>query len=162
MFLRSKSTDRIFTSAVNSQMSVITAREGDLLCRMWIPIGEGVFELAAELERRGYAAFLPALRFEEQFCEGAAEQDLWRRCIVGRAMQRLGRPGPLNEDFGKPTSFYHSAEADARLFLAEVLERSDIYLLALAVRHEARFVTVDTGIPLAAVRKATAQNLVVL
>lgn len=89
-------------------MSVITAREGDLLCRMWIPIGEGVFELAAELERRGYAAFLPALRFEEQFCENAAEQNLWRRCIVGRAMQRLGRPGPLNEDFGEPTSFYHS------------------------------------------------------
>lgn len=39
---------------------------------------------------------------------------------------------------------------------------TDIYLLALAVRHEGRFVTFDTGIPLAAVRKATAGNLVVL
>jgi len=39
---------------------------------------------------------------------------------------------------------------------------TDIYLLALAVRHEGRFVTFDSVIPLAAVRKATARNLVVL
>ena len=39
---------------------------------------------------------------------------------------------------------------------------TDIYLLALAVRHKERFVTFDTGIPLAAVRKATAVNLIVL
>ena len=39
---------------------------------------------------------------------------------------------------------------------------TDIYLLALAVRHEARFVTFDSGIALAAVRKATPRNLVVL
>jgi uncharacterized protein len=39
---------------------------------------------------------------------------------------------------------------------------TDIYLLALAVVHEARFVTFDGKIPLAAVRKAKSQNLVVL
>jgi toxin-antitoxin system PIN domain toxin len=39
---------------------------------------------------------------------------------------------------------------------------TDIYLLALAVQHEGRFVTFDTGIPLAAVRKATSRNLLVL
>jgi uncharacterized protein len=39
---------------------------------------------------------------------------------------------------------------------------TDIYLLALAVHHDGRFVTFDTGIPLAAVRKATTQHLVVL
>ena len=39
---------------------------------------------------------------------------------------------------------------------------TDIYLLALAVQHEGRFVTFDTGIPIAAVRKATTQNLLVL
>jgi toxin-antitoxin system PIN domain toxin len=39
---------------------------------------------------------------------------------------------------------------------------TDIYLLALAVRHGGRFVTFDTGIPLAAVRKATKQNLLML
>ena len=39
---------------------------------------------------------------------------------------------------------------------------TDIYLLALAVRHEGRFVTFDTGIPLVAVRKATTRHLVVL
>jgi toxin-antitoxin system PIN domain toxin len=39
---------------------------------------------------------------------------------------------------------------------------TDIYLLALAVEHEARFVTFDGKIPLAAVRKAKPKNLVVL
>ena len=39
---------------------------------------------------------------------------------------------------------------------------TDIYLLALAVQHEGRLVTFDTGIPLAAVRKATTQNLLIL
>ena len=38
---------------------------------------------------------------------------------------------------------------------------TDIYLLALAVEQEGRFVTFDTGVPLAIVRKATADNLVV-
>ena len=39
---------------------------------------------------------------------------------------------------------------------------TDIYLLALAVQHEGRLVTFDTGIPLAAVRKATTQHLLIL
>jgi toxin-antitoxin system PIN domain toxin len=39
---------------------------------------------------------------------------------------------------------------------------TDIYLLALAVQHEGRLVTFDSGIPIAAVRKATTQNLLIL
>jgi uncharacterized protein len=39
---------------------------------------------------------------------------------------------------------------------------TDIYLLALAVQHDGRLVTFDSGIPLAAVRKATTQNLLIL
>jgi uncharacterized protein len=39
---------------------------------------------------------------------------------------------------------------------------TDIYLLALAVQHEARLVTFDAGIPLSAVRKATTQKLLIL
>jgi hypothetical protein len=39
---------------------------------------------------------------------------------------------------------------------------TDIYLLALAVKRGGTFVTFDTGIPLAAVRKATRQNLLIL
>jgi toxin-antitoxin system PIN domain toxin len=39
---------------------------------------------------------------------------------------------------------------------------TDIYLLALAVERAGKFVTFDAGIPLAAVRKATTHNLVVL
>jgi uncharacterized protein len=39
---------------------------------------------------------------------------------------------------------------------------TDIYLLALAVKRGGRLVTFDTAIPLAAVRKATTQNLLIL
>ena len=39
---------------------------------------------------------------------------------------------------------------------------TDIYLLALAVQHEGRLVTFDNGITLAAVRKATTQNMLIL
>jgi predicted nucleic acid-binding protein len=39
---------------------------------------------------------------------------------------------------------------------------TDIYLLALAVRHEGRLVTFDDGIPLTAVRNATTQRLLIL
>jgi toxin-antitoxin system PIN domain toxin len=39
---------------------------------------------------------------------------------------------------------------------------TDIYLLALAVQHEGRLVTFDTGIPLAAVRNSTTQKLLIL
>jgi toxin-antitoxin system PIN domain toxin len=39
---------------------------------------------------------------------------------------------------------------------------TDIFLLALAVKHAGKLVTFDSGIPLAAVRKATQQNLLVL
>jgi toxin-antitoxin system PIN domain toxin len=39
---------------------------------------------------------------------------------------------------------------------------TDIYLLALAVERAGRFVTFETGIPLAAVPEAAASNLVVL
>ena len=39
---------------------------------------------------------------------------------------------------------------------------TDVYLLALAVQHEGRFVTFDGRIPLQAVRHATDRNLAVL
>ena len=39
---------------------------------------------------------------------------------------------------------------------------TDLYLLALAVKHKGTLVTFDQGIPLSAVRKATAEHLLVL
>ena len=39
---------------------------------------------------------------------------------------------------------------------------TDIYLLALAVKHKARLVTLDQGIALGAVRGASTKNLVIL
>jgi hypothetical protein len=102
-------------------MTLITARDGDRLCRKWIKVGETVFELAAQLQQRGFAAFLPEQRFAEQFCESAAEHDLWRRGVVERATEQLGRPAPLREDFGEPASFFRS-KLLAELERARVLE----------------------------------------
>jgi predicted nucleic acid-binding protein len=39
---------------------------------------------------------------------------------------------------------------------------TDIFLLALAVQHAGKLVTFDDGIPIAAVRNATKENLLVL
>jgi uncharacterized protein len=39
---------------------------------------------------------------------------------------------------------------------------TDIYLLALAVKHDGRLVTFDRGIPLSAVRRAEARHIVVI
>jgi len=39
---------------------------------------------------------------------------------------------------------------------------TDVYLLALAVSHGARFVTLEKSIPLGAVRRATAESLTVI
>jgi toxin-antitoxin system PIN domain toxin len=39
---------------------------------------------------------------------------------------------------------------------------TDVYLLALAVKHDGRFVTFDRGIPLSAVRGAESRHLVVV
>jgi len=39
---------------------------------------------------------------------------------------------------------------------------TDVYLLALASRHEGRLVTFDAGIPLDAARKATTQRVLIL
>ena len=39
---------------------------------------------------------------------------------------------------------------------------TEIYLLALAVQHDGRLVTFDSGIPLTAVRRATPQKLLIL
>ena len=39
---------------------------------------------------------------------------------------------------------------------------TDVYLLALAVRHEGRFVTFDARVPLSAVPRATSAHLVVV
>ena len=39
---------------------------------------------------------------------------------------------------------------------------TDVYLLALAVAHDARLVTLDTRIPISAVRGATGEHLVVI
>ena len=67
---------------------------------------------------------------------------------------------------------YHSFIADDISILDDALidlnylvghrQLTDVYLLALAVAHDARLVTLDTRIPLRAVRGATDERLVVI
>lgn len=55
---------------------------------------------------------------------------------------------------------------DARLIDAERVhgprQLTDLYLLAMAVRHQGRFVSFDSGIALAAVHEARSEHLLVL
>ena len=58
-------------------------------------------------------------------------------------------------------SILDDALVDARQ-LSGYRQITDVYLLALAVAHNARLVTLDTNIPLGTVRGATETHLVVL
>ena len=107
----------------------------------------------------------------------------WASCPITqngciRIMSSLGYPNPLPVQ----AVIEHLAEAcrqnihefwpdEISLLDSDVVDSTrihgprqltDIYLLALAVQHEGRLVTFDTGIPLAAVRKATTQKLLIL
>jgi toxin-antitoxin system PIN domain toxin len=107
----------------------------------------------------------------------------WASCPITqngsiRIMSNPGYPNPLPVQ----AVIEHLAEAcqqdihefwpdDVSLLDSEVVDSTrihgprqltDVYLLALAVRHGGRLVTFDTGIPLTAVRKATTQKLLIL
>jgi toxin-antitoxin system PIN domain toxin len=115
------------------------------------------------------------------FAKNAGEG--WASCPITqngciRIMSNLGYPNPLPVQ----AVIAHLAEAclqdihefwpdEVSLLDADVVDSArihgprqltDIYLLALAVQRKGRLVTFDTGIPLAAVRNATTQKLVIL
>jgi hypothetical protein len=89
-------------------MTLITAREADRLCRNWIKIGETALALVEQLPKRGFSAFMPLMRFDESFCEGAAEHELYKQCVVEHAKEQLGRPWPIRANFEEPVSYYRS------------------------------------------------------
>jgi toxin-antitoxin system PIN domain toxin len=107
----------------------------------------------------------------------------WASCPITqngciRIMSNLGYPNPLpvraviehltdacrqdvHEFWPDEVSLLDSDVVDAsRIHGPRPL--TDIYLLALAVQHEGRLVTFDSGILLTAVRNATSQNLLIL
>jgi toxin-antitoxin system PIN domain toxin len=110
-------------------------------------------------------------------------QEGWASCPITqngciRIMSNAGYPNPLPlqavmkrladacaEDVHKfwadDISLLDSALIDATRIHGP-RQLTDIYLLALAVEHQGKFVTFDGKIPLAAVRKASPENLVVL
>jgi uncharacterized protein len=107
----------------------------------------------------------------------------WASCPITqngcvRIMSNPGYPNPLpvqsviehlgaachqdvHEFWSDEVSLLDSAVVDATRIHGP-RQLTDIYLLALAVKRGGRLVTFDTGIPLAAVRKATTQNLSIL
>ena len=107
----------------------------------------------------------------------------WASCPITqngcvRIMSNAGYPNPLpvqaviehlavachqdiHEFWSDEVSLLDSAIVDSTRIHGP-RQLTDIYLLALAVKRGGRLVTFDTGIPLAAARNATTQNLLIL
>jgi uncharacterized protein len=81
------------------------------------------------------------------------------RALVERLAEAAN--GPLHEFWADNVSLLHTKVADASRIHGP-RQVTDIYLLALAVRHSGRFVTFDQSVPLEAVRGATRQHLLAL
>lgn len=81
------------------------------------------------------------------------------QAIVRRLADACGER--IHEFWSDESSLLDSAVFDATRIHGP-RQITDVYLLGLAVRHDGRFVTFDGRIPLEAVRRATARNLVVL
>ena len=82
---------------------------------------------------------------------------------VETLVRRLGEAcaEPIHEFWVDEVSLLDSTQFDATRIHGP-RQITDAYLLALAVRHNSRFVTFDAGIALQAVRRATVKNLLVL
>ena len=82
---------------------------------------------------------------------------------IQNAVARLGsvKDIPYYEFIADDVSMFHESVVDIRL-LSGHRQLTDTYLLALAVRHDLRFVTLDTRVHLDAVMGASESNLVVI
>jgi uncharacterized protein len=85
------------------------------------------------------------------------------RLPIAEAMQRLSRETmrPDHEFWPDDVSLLDVERVDPQHVLGPK-QVTDIYLLALAVRHDGRLVTLDKAIPIAAVKGANSGHLVVL
>ena len=77
----------------------------------------------------------------------------------GLAILRNWAKPPLHEFWPDDVSVLDATRIDHGRMLGP-RQITDIYLLALATKHQGRFVTLDRGVSIAAVRNATAENLV--
>jgi toxin-antitoxin system PIN domain toxin len=74
---------------------------------------------------------------------------------------RQAMQNPLHEFWADDVNTAESKSVDWS-YTVRPTQLTDVYLLALAVAHDARFVTLDQGIALACVPTARAEQLVVL
>lgn len=73
----------------------LTPRQGNALCREFLPIGDRVFDYMEQLNKEGFAAFRPRREYIESFATNDEELAIHRRCVVEAAKERLGRPEPM-------------------------------------------------------------------
>jgi uncharacterized protein len=77
----------------------------------------------------------------------------------GLAILRNWAKPPLHEFWADDVSLLDASRIDHSRVLGPK-QITDITLLALATKHQGRFVTLDRGVSIAAVRNATAENMV--
>ncbi len=86
-----------------------------------------------------------------------------RPVLVAQAMALLGRAAATGHHEVWPDDFSILAEAGIdRTRIHGPRQLTDVYLLALAVRHGGRLVTFDRGIALSAVAGASSEHLAVI
>ena len=81
--------------------------------------------------------------------------------IVAMELLQAAVSTPYHQFISDDISLLDDALVDARR-LSGHRQLTDVYLLALAVRHGARLATLDRRIPLSAVRGAAGEHLVVI
>lgn len=100
----------------------------------------------------------------ENGCIRVMSHQSYPNSLPGHAvMSRLSEAGssPLHEFWPDDVSLLDPAVADFQKIHGP-RQLTDVYLLALAVRHGGLFVTFDSAVPIAAVRGAKRSQLIVL
>jgi uncharacterized protein len=86
-----------------------------------------------------------------------------RRFTVEELVEALAKfASATNHAFWPDTLSLREAKVFAADYIHGSKQLTDLYLLALATKHQGRLVTFDQGIPISAVKTAKAPNLVVL
>ena len=100
----------------------------------------------------------------ENGCIRVMAHSSYPNSVPGHAvMSRLAQAssGPLHEFWPDDVSLLDPSVADFKKIHGP-RQLTDVYLLALAVKHGGAFVTFDAGVPVAAVRDAKKSQLLVL
>jgi hypothetical protein len=102
----------------DARLSFATA---NTLCSTFVHAGDEIFNYARELEDAQFTAFIPYLRFVEDFCENEEEVRIHRQCLAETAKLVLGRPWPM----ALVATRHDSKQMYSSEFLQRLLQRRD-------------------------------------